>query len=84
MGLSHTCLFVSYVEQSLFSTYISPVPQLFRHYIDDRIGAASCSRTELGQFIDFADNFYPVLEFTWSISDISFPFLDISISISGD
>eukprot|EP00061_Rhincodon_typus_P017134 g45697.t1 len=39
---------------------------------------------ELEKFIDFVSNFHPTLTFTWSIADSSFPFLDISASISGD
>eukprot|EP00061_Rhincodon_typus_P010830 g35409.t1 len=64
MGPSYACLFIGYVEQSLFSTYTSTVPQLFRHYIDLCIGAASCAQAELDQFNHFRNNFHPVLKFT--------------------
>eukprot|EP00061_Rhincodon_typus_P005832 g25816.t1 len=46
MGPSYTCLFVGYVEQSLFHSYTGPIPHLFLRYIDDCIGAASCSHEE--------------------------------------
>eukprot|EP00061_Rhincodon_typus_P013985 g40718.t1 len=36
-----------YVEQSLFHSYTGTIPHLFLHYIDDWIGAASCSQEEL-------------------------------------
>eukprot|EP00061_Rhincodon_typus_P007969 g30161.t1 len=64
MGPSYACLFVGYVEQSLFSTYTGTVPQLFCHYSDGYIGAASCTQAELMQFINFANNFDPILKFT--------------------
>eukprot|EP00061_Rhincodon_typus_P004948 g23791.t1 len=58
--------------------------ELFLRYIDDIIGAASLYHLELENFIDFASNFHPALTFNWTISDSSLPFLDISVSISGD
>eukprot|EP00061_Rhincodon_typus_P010555 g34930.t1 len=42
-----------YAEQSLFRSYTGPQPQLFFRYIDDCIGATSCSHEELEQFIHF-------------------------------
>eukprot|EP00061_Rhincodon_typus_P012438 g38175.t1 len=36
------------------------------------------------QFTDFANNFNPALKFTWTISVTFLPFLDLSISISGN
>eukprot|EP00061_Rhincodon_typus_P001326 g14460.t1 len=51
MDPSYACLFVGYTEQSLFRSYIGPIPHLFLRYIDDCIGAASCSHEELEQFI---------------------------------
>eukprot|EP00061_Rhincodon_typus_P002517 g17760.t1 len=84
MGPSCACLFVDYVKQSPFSMYTGTVPQLFRRYIDNCIGAASYTQDGLEQFIDFANNFHPALKFTWFISGTSFPFLDLSISVSGD
>eukprot|EP00061_Rhincodon_typus_P011553 g36653.t1 len=51
MGPSYACLFVGYVEQSVFRSYTGPKPHLFLYYIDDCIGAASCSHEELEQFI---------------------------------
>eukprot|EP00061_Rhincodon_typus_P018726 g48021.t1 len=47
MGLSYAYLFVGYVEQSLFCCYTSTIPHIFLYYIDDCIGAASCSHEEL-------------------------------------
>eukprot|EP00061_Rhincodon_typus_P003243 g19617.t1 len=80
MGPSYVCLFVGYVEQSLFCSYTGTILHLFLHYIDDCIGAASCSHEELKQFINFTNTFHPKLKFTWTISDTFFSFLDLSIS----
>eukprot|EP00061_Rhincodon_typus_P018775 g48092.t1 len=57
-----------YLEQSLFHGYTSTIPHLFLHYIDDCIGAASCSHEKLEQFINFTNTFHPNLKFTWTIS----------------
>eukprot|EP00061_Rhincodon_typus_P000645 g12313.t1 len=53
MGPSYACLFAGYVEQSLFHCYTGTIPHLFLCYINDCIGAASCSHEELEQFINF-------------------------------
>eukprot|EP00061_Rhincodon_typus_P003879 g21201.t1 len=84
MGPSYACLFVGYVELSLFRSYTDTIPHLFLCYIDDSISAASCSHEELEEFINFTDTFHPNLKFTWTISNTSFSFLDLSVSISGD
>eukprot|EP00061_Rhincodon_typus_P001678 g15430.t1 len=84
MGPSYACLFVGYVEQSLFGSYTGTIPHLFLRYIDDCISATSCSHEELKQFINFTNTFHPNLKFTWIISDICLSFLDLSVSISGD
>eukprot|EP00061_Rhincodon_typus_P003360 g19904.t1 len=83
-GPSYACLFAGYVEQSPFRSYSGPSPHLFLCYINDCIGAASCSHEEFEQFINFTNTFHPNLKFTWTISDTSFSFLDLSVSISGD
>eukprot|EP00061_Rhincodon_typus_P000781 g12737.t1 len=41
IGPSYACLFVGYMEQSLFRSYTGPIPHLFLRYINDCIGAAS-------------------------------------------
>eukprot|EP00061_Rhincodon_typus_P014356 g41320.t1 len=84
MGSSYACLFVGYVEQSLFRSYTGSIPHLFLCCIDDCIGAAACSKEQLEQFINFTNTFHPNLKFTWTISDISLSFLDLSVSISDD
>eukprot|EP00061_Rhincodon_typus_P005557 g25201.t1 len=82
MGPSNACLFVGYVEQSHFCCYTGTIPHLFVRYIDDCIGTASCSHEELEQLINFTNTFHPNLKFTWTFSETSLPFLDLSDSIS--
>eukprot|EP00061_Rhincodon_typus_P006237 g26669.t1 len=82
MGPSNACLFVGYVKQSLFRSCTGTIPHLFLHYIDNCIDAASCSHEELEQFSNFTNNFHLNLKFTWTISDSSLSFLDLSISNS--
>eukprot|EP00061_Rhincodon_typus_P008856 g31846.t1 len=72
------------MEQFLFRSYAGTIPHLFHHYIDDCIGAASCSHEEFEQFVNFTNTFHPNLKFTWTISDTSLSFLDLSVSVSGD
>eukprot|EP00061_Rhincodon_typus_P016158 g44221.t1 len=76
IGPSYACLFVGYVEQSLFC-YTGTIYHLFLRYIDDCIGAATCPHKELEQFINFTNIFHPNLKFTWTISDTSLSFLDL-------
>ena len=56
-------------------------PDLFRRFIDDCVGTASCSCEALEQFIKFVDEFHPALKFTWKISETCVSFLDIPVSI---
>eukprot|EP00061_Rhincodon_typus_P008113 g30445.t1 len=39
---------------------------------------------QLEQFINVTNTFHPNLKFTWTISNTSFPFLDLSVSISSN
>ena len=48
------------------------------------MGAASCQRAELENFIDFVSNFHPALQFTSTITETRLPFLDINLRISED
>eukprot|EP00061_Rhincodon_typus_P001154 g13886.t1 len=64
MGPSYACLFVGYVEKSLFRSYSGTIPHLFLRYIDDYIGTALCFHEELEQFINFTNTFHPNLKFT--------------------
>eukprot|EP00061_Rhincodon_typus_P010422 g34692.t1 len=57
--------------QSLFRSYMCTIPHLFLCYVDDYIGATSCSLKKFEQFIHFTSIFQPDLKFTWTISDTS-------------
>eukprot|EP00061_Rhincodon_typus_P007439 g29141.t1 len=78
MGPSYARLIVGFVVQSLFHNYTSTIPHLFLRYIDDCISVAPCSHEDLEQFINFSNAFHPAIKFTWTISDTSLPFLDLS------
>eukprot|EP00061_Rhincodon_typus_P005855 g25861.t1 len=73
MGPSYACLFIGYVEQSLFLCYINHC-----------ITAASCSHKEHEQIIYFTHTFHPNFKFTWIVSDTFLSILDLSVSISGN
>ena len=51
MGSSYANLFVGFVEELIFKQYNGPKPELFGRYIDDCLGATSCTKDELDQFI---------------------------------
>ena len=70
-------LFVGHVEEQIFQQYPGKKPDLYKRYIDDIAGAASCSKNELDNFAEFINNFHPSLKFTWAISDNQLPFLDL-------
>ena len=75
LGPNYACLFVGYVEEErMLSSYTGIKPDLYKRYMDDVAGAASCSEEDLRQFLEFASSFYPSLEYTWSVSsDKLFP-----------
>ena len=83
MDPNYACLFVGYMEEPILSTYTVFIPQLYKRYIDDIVGAASCRREELEDFITHVSTFHPALQFTHTISRTQIPFLDITLSISG-
>ena len=61
----------------MLSSYAGTKPDLYKRYMDDVAGAASCSEEDLREFLEFASSFHPNLEYTWSISTDKLPFLDI-------
>ena len=81
MGPNYANLFVGYVEEQIFNQFDGPKPELFGRYIDDCLGATSCTKEELERFIGFVNSFHPALKFTWEISKTSVTFLDINISV---
>ena len=81
MGPNYANLFVGYVEEQIFNQFDGPKPELFGRYIDDCLGATSCTKEELERFIGFVNSFHPALKFSWEISEASVNFLDINISV---
>ena len=75
LGPNYACLFVGHVEEQIFQQHPGKKPDLYKRYIDDIAGAASCSKNELDSFAEFINNFHPSLKFTWAISDNQLPFL---------
>ena len=64
------------------SSVDGPKPEtVFGRYIDDCLGATSCTKEELERFIGFVNSFHPALKFIWEISETSVIFLDINISV---
>lgn len=81
MGPSFACLFVGYTENQAFSQYTGEKPALYKRFIDDCLGVATCSKDSLLRFIDFMSSFHPALRYTHCISDSSVSFLDINVTI---
>ena len=72
---------MGYLETKILESYTGRKPDLFKRYIDDCVGAASCSSDELRDFIDYFANFHPSINVTFDISTFQLPFLDILLSI---
>ena len=63
MGPNYANLFVGYVEEQIFNQFDGPKPELFGRYIDDCLGATSCTKEELERFIGFVNSFHPYSQF---------------------
>lgn len=50
---NYGCLFVGFVEEQMLNKYSGFIPQLYRRYIDDVVGAAYCAQEDLNNFIEF-------------------------------
>ena len=77
LGPNYACLFVGYVEERMMTEHSGIKPELYKGYMDNVAGAASCSEQDLTQYLTFASNFHPKLEYIWSISLVKLPFLDM-------
>ena len=77
LGQNYACLFVGYVEEKMLRDYTGIKPDLYKRYMDDEAGAASCAEDDLTRFLTFASSYHPKLEYTWSISSAKLPFLDM-------
>ena len=62
VGPSYACLFMGHLEHTLLQRYKKPVPEIYKRYIDDGIGATSLSYNQLLDFINFVQNFHPAVK----------------------
>ena len=66
LGRSFACLFVSYQKQKMFQSYQGLIPELFKRFIDDGIGATSMPPppppSDLENFISFVCDFHLALQ----------------------
>ena len=77
LGPNYACLFVGYVEEKMLRNYTGITPDLYRRYMDDVAGAASCTEDDLTWFLTFASSYHPKLEYTWSTFSAKLAFLDM-------
>ena len=77
LGPNYACLFMGHIEEQIFDQYMGTKPALYKRYIDDIAGATSGSREEIEDFATYVNGFHPSLNFTWVISDVQLPFLDL-------
>ena len=57
------------MEKKIYVQYTGPLPDYLGRYIDECLDSASCSRVKLESFINFVNDFYPALQFTWEITE---------------
>ena len=84
LGPNYACLFMGHVEEQIFAQYTGTKPALYKRYIDDIVGATSVSRDEIEVFATYVNGFHPSLKFTWIISDVQLPFLDLCLKPVSD
>ena len=84
LGPNYARLFMGHVEEQIFAQYTGTKPALNKRYIDDIVGATSGSREEKEDFAHFVNGFHPSLNFTWVISDVQVPFLDLLLKPTSD
>ena len=84
LGPNYACLFMGHIAEQIFDQYTGTKPVLYKRYIDDIAGATSGSREEIEDFATYVNGFYPSLNFTWVISDVQLPFLDLCLKPTPD
>jgi hypothetical protein len=73
---------MGHLEEQILAQYTGVKPALYRRFIDDCFGVATCPKDDLLNFINFVSHFHPAINFTFNISDQSLSFLDLQVSIS--
>ena len=84
MGPSVACIFMGFLEELFFANYEHSTPMLYKRYIDDIVGAASCPEEELQCFIYHLTNFNSSIKYTYAISNNTVTFLDLQLTIDID
>ena len=64
MGTSYAWLSMGHLEHLKQQSFTGLVPELYKRYIGDGIGACSHSESVLLDFIHFVQNFLPSIKFT--------------------
>ena len=64
MGPSYANLFVGNIKRQFFNQSNDPKSDLYRHDIDNCVGATSSTREKLNQFITAVNSFHPALKYT--------------------
>ena len=82
MGPSYACLFMGHLEHEICSQYQGPMPEVYKRYIDDGIGATALSEATLLDFISFINDFHPTIKFTHTISSNTVTFLDLDLTLN--
>ena len=70
---------MGHLQHTLLQQCQKPVPEIYKRYIDDGIGATSLSYNQLLDLINFVQNFHPAVKFTYEISEKSVTFLDMKL-----
>ena len=84
MGPSVACMFIGYLEELFFADNEHSTPMLYKRYIDDIVGAASCPEKELQCFVGHVTNFNSSIRYTYAISNNTVTFLDLQLTIDND
>ena len=61
---------MGHLEHTLLQQYKKPMPEIYKRYIDDGIGATSLSYDQLLDFINFVQNFHLSVKFTYEIFEM--------------
>ena len=61
LGPNYACLFVGCVEEKMLRDYTGIKPDLYKRYMDDGAGAASCTKDDLTRFLTFDSSYQPKL-----------------------
>ena len=70
------------MRKKIFQSFQGPIPELFKCFVDNGIGATSMARSDQENFISFICSFHPALKFKYQISSSYLSFLDIKLQIT--